>query len=467
MKKLFIPIASLLISNALFLTGHGLILTILPLRAQLDAFTDTQIALTGSSYFAGFVLGCLVTPYIVRRVGHIRSYAVLASMISALILLFHSFPIFSVWLLLRFLLGTCVSGLHMTIESWLNDRATRETRGTILSVYTMINLGMITLGQQLINVADPSGGQLFAIASILLSLAIVPVSLTITLAPAPMQAVKLNLPKLWRLSHVGMGGAMCSGLVTGAFWALGPIYARGVGLDAAGLSLFMSAVVVGGAIFQLPLGRLSDHFDRRLVLFFSALAGAGVSLLLAFFGGGMLSLPLALLWGGSVMTLYAICLAHASDSATPDDFVMVGSGILFVLGICSAIGAPLASLIMSLVGPGGLFVYSAVCLLLFAVGISLRRKTHVLPAVDATEPFIPIAETTPIAFEMDPRTQEPPIDGDATVNAAAAGETENPAPEPMAAQGDYGAVEPDDSAEAGNHSATDQNADPNGENKPG
>ncbi|AKH70002.1 arabinose efflux permease family protein [Spongiibacter sp. IMCC21906] len=406
MRQLFFPIASLLLSNALFLTGHGLILTILPLRAQLVGFSATEIALTGSSYFAGFVLGCITTPHIVRRVGHIRCYAVLASLVSALVLCFHHFPSFAVWLLLRFLLGSCVSGLHMTIESWLNDRASKETRGTVLSVYTMINLGMITLGQQLINFAEPSSGQLFGMASILLSLAIVPVSLTVTLAPAPMQAVKLDLRKLWRISHVGMGGAMCCGLVTGAFWSLGPIYAQGIGLDAAGLSLFMSAVVVGGALFQLPLGRLSDHYDRRLVLFFSTLFGAGISLALAFNSGGQLSLLLALFWGGSVMTLYAICLAHASDSATPDEFVMVGSGILFVLGVCSAIGAPIASGVMSLFGPGGLFLYSGSCLLLFAFGISRRRKSHVLPVVDETEPFIPMAATSPAAFEMDPRTEE-------------------------------------------------------------
>jgi MFS family permease len=406
MRRLFVPIAALLISNALFLVGHGLILTVLPLRAQLESFSDSQIALTGSSYFAGFVLGCLITPYIVRRVGHIRCYAVLASLISALILLFHHFPVFSVWLLLRFLLGSCVSGLHMTIESWLNDRANQQTRGTILSVYTVINLGMITVGQQLLNYAEPSSGQLFGMASILLSLAIVPVSLTVTLAPAPMQAVKLDLRKLWRLSHVGMGGAMCSGLITGAFWSLGPIYAKGIGLDEAGLSLFMSAVVVGGALFQLPLGRLSDYYDRRLVLFFSALAGSTVSFTLAFVDGGWAALLLALLWGGSVMTLYAICLAHASDSATPDEFVMVGSGILFVLGICSAVGAPLASLIMSLVGPGGLFLYASVCLLVFALGISLRRKRHVLPVADETEPFIPMAATSPAVLELDPRTEE-------------------------------------------------------------
>ena len=266
---------------------------------------------------------------------------------------------------------------------------------------------MIIVGQQMLNFADPSGPVLFGLAAILLSLAIVPVSLTATLAPAPMQAVKLDFRRLWRLSHVGMEGAITSGLVTGAFWALGPVYARGLGLNTSQLTLFMSGVVLGGALFQLPLGRLSDRYDRRLVLYFSSLGGAGVSLLLVFLPAtGNLLLLLAVLWGGAVMTMYSICLAHTSDNAEAADFVLVGSGILFLFGCSSALGAPLASLFMLLLGPSGLFVFSAVCLLGFTLGISIRRKSHVLPVVDETEPFVPVSVTSPVIFELDPRTEK-------------------------------------------------------------
>lgn len=406
MRHLLIPIAALLSSNALLLVGHGLMLTLLPLRAEIENFSPTQIGLTASTYFVGFVISCLLTPHIVLRVGHIRTFAVLCSVFSAVVLLFHAFPVFEAWLVLRFVIGACISGLYMVIESWLNDRATRETRGTLLSIYTVINLAMIMVGQQALNFADPSGPMLFGLAAVLLSLAIVPVSLTVTLAPAPMQVVKLDLRRLWVLSHVGMGGAVTSGLVTGAFWAFGPVYARGVGLETAQLTLFMSAVILGGALFQLPLGRLSDHYDRRLVLFFSSIFGAGVSLLLALApaAGGLL-LVFAIFWGAAVMTLYAICLAHASDSAEPHEFVLVGSGILFTFGVSSALGAPLASLFMLVMGSSGLFVFAAVCLFGFALGISVRRKTHILPVHDETDPFRPVSVTSPAVFELDPRTE--------------------------------------------------------------
>ncbi|KJS07999.1 MAG: twin-arginine translocation pathway signal protein [Gammaproteobacteria bacterium BRH_c0] len=409
MKHLLLPIAALLSSNALLLVGHGLMLTLLPLRAEIEGFTPAQIGFTASSYFIGFVASCLLTPHIVARVGHIRTFAVLCSVFSAVVLLFHAFPQFETWLVLRFFIGACISGLYMVIEGWLNDRATRESRGTLLSIYTVINLAMLMVGQQALNFADPSGPILFGLAAVLLSLAIVPVSLTATLAPAPMQAVKLDLRRLWQLSHVGMGGAIASGLVTGAFWALGPVYARGVGLETSQLTLFMSAAVLGGALFQLPLGRLSDHYDRRIVLFFSCLFGAAISLLLVLAPVlGNLLLVLAVLWGGSVMTIYSICLAHAADSAQSHEFVLVGSGILLVFGISSAFGAPLASIFMAVAGVAGLFVFSAVCLMVFALGISIRRKTHVLPLHDETEPFRPVSVTSPAVFEMDPRTE--PLD---------------------------------------------------------
>jgi len=212
MLPVLIPIAALLLSDALLLVGHGLLLTMLPIAAASAGFSDTQVALTGSAYFLGFVSGCLLTPYAVRRVGHIRSFAVLATAYSALVLVFPMLSAFVGWLLLRFLVGAAISGLYMIIESWLNERATGENRGTLLSIYTVINLVMMTVGQQLLNLSLPEPFYVFGLAAILLSLAIIPVSLTLTLAPVPLQNVKISLRRVWQLSHVGIIGAVVSGL---------------------------------------------------------------------------------------------------------------------------------------------------------------------------------------------------------------------------------------------------------------
>lgn len=414
MLPLLIPIAALLVSDAFLLVGHGLLLTLLPIVANASGFSDTQVALTGSAYFLGFVSGCIATPHILQRVGHIRSFAVLATLYSAIVLVFPWIPEFFSWLLLRFFTGAAISGLYMIIESWLNERANSENRGTILSIYTMVNLLMVTIGQQLLNLSGVNETQLFALAAIFLSIAIIPVSLTLSLAPAAVQTVKISPRKIWRNSHIGLIGAVISGLVTGAFWSLAPVYARANGFDNFQITLFLSATILGGAFFQLPLGRLSDRYDRRIIIMYSAIFGALVSILFVFASnynlsiGGWLAATLAFFWGGSCMTLYAISLAHINDNTAPTDFVEVGSGMLITLGICSAIGAPIASLLMSLLGAKGFYVYMAICLTLFTLIVSIRRTVHVLPDMPSTnESFQPVTDMgTPQLYELDPRNDE-------------------------------------------------------------
>lgn len=411
-----VPVMALLFSVGLLLVGHGLLLTMLPLRAHIHGFTATQIGLTASSYFVGFVVGCMVVPAIVRRSGHIRTFAALGAIFSAVVLVFELLPHFGVWVLLRFLIGACMAGAYTVIESWLNERATPGTRGAILSVYSMVGFLMVAIGQQMLNLSPQSPTTLFSLAAILISLAIIPVSLTASVAPAPIQNVRINLVQVWQLSHIGLIGAVVAGLVTGSFWALAPVYARGTGLETVHLTLFISAAVLGGAAFQLPLGRLSDHYDRRLIVFYTSLCGAATSILIVAISG--LSdaghWPLILLsfvWGGCNMTIYAICIAHANDHADPADFVMVGSAMLLGLGLSSAVGASLASIFMSWMGPSGLFTFAAISLVLFALAIALRRRTHVLPVHEETESaFQVIAETSPVALEMDPRTESAPTD---------------------------------------------------------
>ncbi|MEL0629116.1 MFS transporter [Psychromonas aquatilis] len=413
MIKALIPISSLLISNALLLLGHGLLLTLLPIAAHASGFSDTQIALTGSAYFLGFVSGCLTTPHMLKRVGHIRSFAVLATSYTVVILIFPLLPEFYSWLLLRFLIGLVISGLYMIIESWLNGNATPQNRGTILSIYTTLNLIMVMGGQQLFNLGSIEDAMLFSLGAILISIAIIPISLTRSAAPAVVNEVKLNMRKVWKHSHIALIGAVVAGLVTGAYWSLAPIYAKDNHFDNIQLGLFLSSTVLGGACFQLPLGRISDKFDRRSVLMYAALLGAIVSLAFVYVPhlvpayAGLPAFITAFFWGGACMTLYAICLAHANDNATSNDFVEISSAMLITLGLSSAIGAPLASLSMGLMGSDGLYAFTAVCLLLFFIIVLFRRRSHIQPSIiEEKEEFRTVTDMAgPTAYEMDPRTE--------------------------------------------------------------
>jgi len=416
MIKALIPITSLLLSNSFLLLGHGLLLTLLPIAASSAGFSDKQVALTGSAYFLGFVSGCLTTPYMLRRVGHIRSFAVLATAYTVVILIFPLLPEFYSWLLLRFLIGLAISGLYMIIESWLNGNATAQNRGSILSIYTTLNLIMVMIGQQLFNLGDAQDAILFSLAAILISIAIIPISLTRTAAPVMVHRVKLNMIKVWQHSHIALIGAVVAGLVTGAFWSLAPLYAKDNDFDNIQLGLFLSATVLGGACFQLPLGRISDRFDRRSVLMYAALIGSAVSLLfvyLPYFVASFAGWPAflsAFLWGGTCMTLYAICLAHANDNATSEEFVEISSAMLITLGLSSAIGAPIASFSMGLLGPSGLYAFTSVALILFFVIVLFRRRSHVAPSIlTEKEDFRTVTEMAgPTAYEMDPRTEIEP-----------------------------------------------------------
>lgn len=410
MRKLLASVTLLLFSQVLLLTGHGMQLTLLPLRAALEGFTLTQIGLTGTAYFAGFTLGCLATPMTARRVGHIRTFAVLASVGSALILVFPLWTSFWPWMALRFGAGWCIAGLYTLMESWLNERASNTNRGMVMAVYTLINMTMIMVGQLLINVAEVSGIVLFALASILFSMALVPVALA-TDAPAPITSTRVRLGMLWRTSHVACIGSFFSGAATGAYWGMGPVFASGAGLDTFHVTLFTAATVAGGAASQLPLGRLSDHFDRRIVALGAALLAGTVAVLLAVMPGlpaaGLITL--SFLFGAFVMPLYALSVAHANDRAAADEFVLVGSGMLMLFGLGSALGAPAGGLAMGTqLGRSGLFAFVALVLAALIVGIAKRRRSRSVPIqVQAEQPFIAVSDFAPLPLDLDPRAHEP------------------------------------------------------------
>lgn len=419
MIRSLVPISALLLSVAFLLLGHGLLLTLLPIKASLLGFTSLQIALTGSAYFLGFVSGCLLTPHILKRVGHVRGFAVSASIYLIVALLFSSFQTFAIWFLLRFCIGASVSGLYMIIESWLNNSADSSNRGSILSFYSMLSLLMITLAQQLLNLGESNYQTLFMIAAIFVALAIIPVSLTVALQPAPVQNVKVSFKKIWQHSHIATIGTIVVGLITGSFWSLAPVYAAQSGFDNTQLALFMSATVMGGAFLQIPLGRFSDKYDRRIVLQFNAIFGSVISLAIVFASSwsGFVGWPAAVLtffWGSVCMTSYALCIAHVNDNAKPDDFLVIGSGMLITYGLASALGGPIASLVMSAIGAEGLYAFMSLILALFAIIIFVRRNKHILPAtaVENTSFQASAGLTTTAALEIDPRAKHSDVEED-------------------------------------------------------
>ena len=378
MTSAFAPITALLLSVALLLMGNGLQGTLLPVRANLEAFSALDIGVLGSSYFIGFAAGCLYGPRLIRRAGHIRAFAALVAIASCVVLVHALFLNPVLWWGLRATTGFCFAVLYMVIESWLNEKSTNETRGFIFSLYTMINLTVITIGQLMLGLDRPEDFPLFLLASILVSLAAVPVALTRAEAPAPVQSVKIRLKHLYNLSPVGVLGCLAVGLANGSFWALAPVFAQMKGANTWGVAIFMSAAVIAGAIGQWPLGLLSDKTDRRRIIIVATCGSATAGLLMVVLAPpwGVALLALGFLFGLFAFPIYGLCVAHMNDYVETDGYVEAASGLLLVFALGAAIGPVLTSLLIRFFGPDALFGMTAgvqLCLAAFALHRMRRR----------------------------------------------------------------------------------------------
>ncbi|MCP8885035.1 MFS transporter [Devosia sp. XJ19-1] len=368
---------SILLSVAFLIMGNGLQLMLLPIRGGLEGFSALQIGLLGSGYFFGFVLGCAFTPRMIMRVGHIRTFAALVAIASAAALGYPMAVEAIVWIILRLITGFCLAGLYLVVESWLNDQATNETRGGLISTYVTVNFTVITIGQMMVTLFLPSSFILFSIASVLVSLAAVPIVMTRSSQPPPVTVVRFRPMQMFRLSPTGTVAIFIIGLATGSFWALAPAYASTVSGDISDAAWFMSAAVLGGAIAQLPAGRISDHVDRRKVLIGLALLCVTVGAALWLTSGTKLAwFALAAAFGAGLLPSYAIAAAHVFDFADRSDYVEISAGLLLLNGIGSTIGPLLSSASMELLGNPGFFMANAVIqiVLMGYVGFRLSRR---------------------------------------------------------------------------------------------
>lgn len=363
MKHALAPVAALLLGVAILLAGQGLQTTLIPVRASLESFSTIGIGVMGGAYFFGFTLGCLRGGELVRRVGHVRVFLAMTALGSSAPLLNGLFVDVWVWIGLRMLVGFCFAVLYLVIESWLNETATNETRGTVFAVYVMISLTVMAVGQLLTLTYDPRQLQLFALASVLVSIGALPVALSTSAAPRLPAHTRVELRTLWRISPAGAFGCLTSGLANGAFWALAPVFVAAANGDPRLAAWFMTAAVLGGAVAQWPLGLASDRLGRRGVLVACALLGVSAGAALVLFGDGLGIVGVCVLgafWGAAAFPLYTVAVAHSNDFAAPEQFVMISSGLLFYYGAGAIAGPFIASAAMSATGPVGLFAYTAI-----------------------------------------------------------------------------------------------------------
>jgi MFS family permease len=367
---------ALLLGMFLLQIGNGLQGSLMGVRGAIEGFTTFELSLVASAYFLGFLGGSQLAPKFIARVGHVRVFAALASLISAGLI---SYPIVTdpwVWMALRVLIGFSLSGVYVTAESWLNNAATNTTRGQSLSAYALVQMMGLVAAQGILSVGDPSGWLLFVIPSILVSLSFAPVLLNAQPTPSFETARPLSLRQLYTASPFGMiGMALLGGVFAGQF-AMAPVYASEAGLGLGQLSLFVSSFFVGAILFQYPVGWASDRMDRRvLIIALAGLAALVGSIGMVFGAVYPLLLTSAFLSGGLVQPLYALLIAYTNDYLDHDDMAAASGGLVFVNGIGAIAGPPAMGALMAQVGPAGFWLFMSTVLLALA-GYGLWRMTQ-------------------------------------------------------------------------------------------
>ena len=408
MRSALTSVAALLIAVVFLVAGYGLLLTLLPLRAQIEGMSAFAIGLMGSAYFLGMMVGCLASPLFIREVGHIRAFATGAALLTV-VPLAHAMVIDPwVWIVLRIASGFSIALLYSVIESWLNEKAPNAYRGQILAIYNIVNYAATAVGQQAMRLYAPKGFELFSIAAILVSLAAIPVAMTRAAAPPVPTSPKLRILWLYRLSPVGVIGSFGTGLANGAFWSLAPTYVVDSGLSPAGVANFFAAAMLGVTISLWPLGRLSDRIDRRIVLVMAtsaaAVVGAGIvtTRLMGYEQEWMLY-SLAFLFGFAALPSYSLASAHANDFAEPGDLVEVSTALLLIFTFGAIIGPLAASALMGAFGSMALFGYTAVIHLAMTLLTLRRMRMRVAKPPSERERFVTAPSTSPTVVGLNPR----------------------------------------------------------------
>ena len=355
-RGVVVSVLPLFLGLALLMLGNGLLGSLLGVRADLEGFPTVVIGVVMSMYFVGFLVGSLTIPRRLITVGHIRVFAGLAALAAATALSYSLLVAPVAWGLLRFMFGLAMSGLYVTVESWLNERASNETRGRLLAIYGLVVTFGLGLGQLLLGIDDPLNTTLFILVGILISLAVVPVALIRIPVPSEPIPVEFSVVALARTAPLGVLAVAISGASGGAIVALGAVYATKSGMEPALVGVFMASSIVGGAISQYPLGYLSDRFPRRRVVLVVAVAAVAVATVGAVFDpAGLLLIAVVAIYGSLAFPMYSLAVSMINDMIPPQQLVAAAAGIMFVYGVGSVTGPIAVSVLMAAIGPVGYF----------------------------------------------------------------------------------------------------------------
>ncbi|MBP7240954.1 MFS transporter [Amaricoccus sp.] len=401
---------ALLLGMLLLLLGNGLQTTVLGIRGSIEGFNAETMSYVMSGYFVGFLAGSYRAPGMIRRVGHVRVFAALASLISAAFILYPAVPEPLAWTAMRMIVGFCFAGVYVVAESWLNAASTNETRGQTLSLYMLTQIVGIIASQAFVTLADPSGYALFIVMSVLVSVAFTPILLTPVAAPAYQAGKRMSLGELFRISPLGCVGTFLLGGVFAGIFSMSSVFGAEKGLSVSQIALFVAISYTGGLVFQFPIGWVSDRMDRRLLIMGLTAFGAVFTFAGMFFTGHIAAvMAIGFVLGAVANPLYALIIAYTNDFLDAADMAAASGGLLFIHGVGAAIGPILIGSVMQLFGADAFFAFVGGCLALIATYAAWRMTQRAAPTAAETSSYAPmLATATPVAVEAALSTSDAP-----------------------------------------------------------
>lgn len=393
---------AILLGMMLLMLGNGLQGTLLGIRGEIEGFSTFEMSLVMSAYFIGFLGGSRLAPEMIRRVGHVRVFAALGSLISAVLILYPVLANPWAWMAGRILIGFCFSGVYVTAESWLNNAATNETRGQTLSLYMIVQMIGIVAAQGVIVLGDPADYILFIVPSVLVSVAFAPILLSVTPTPAFETTKPMSLRALYTVSPLGFIGMFLLGGVFSAQFGMAAVYGGKAGMSVAQISIFVSSFYIGALVLQYPLGWISDRMDRRLLILITAAMG-GLAALIAMMAGDNFTLLLlaAFVVGGTSNPLYSLYLAYTNDFLDVEDMASASGGLIFVNGMGAISGPIITGWLMTTFGAQAFFGVLAVLMLAMALYGLYRMTQRASPTQDETSGYqILSPRSSPVFVEV-------------------------------------------------------------------
>ena len=393
---------ALFLGMLLLMLGNGLHGTLLGVRGEIEQFSTFAMSIVMSAYFIGFLGASRFVPDLIRRVGHVRVFAALGSLISAVLIIFPLAVHPVVWMFGRLIIGFCFCGVYIVAESWLNNDASNDNRGKALSLYMMIQMAGVVAGQGLLVVAEPRGYVLFIVISILVSISFAPILLSIRPTPAFERTNPMSLRQLYMSSPLGCVGMFLLGGVFSSQFGMAAIFGSVADLRLAQISSFVAAFYVGAMVLQYPIGWFSDRMDRRLLISMVSVLGT-VAAVLGIFAWSSFTvlLCIAFLIGGMANPLYSLLIAHTNDFLDYEDMVAASSGLLFINGL-GAVSGPLAvGWMMDRFGPSGFFIMIATLLGGLTIYAFFRMTQRASVAVEDTGAYAAITPSaSPVALKI-------------------------------------------------------------------